>query len=180
MAAPAPAFHSLAFRDQPPPDWADVVLTALPSGSTGSAQYWAEQVFSLEHGPKPVLVLLVLRQQLVRLLGIKRSSPDVFAVREVQGDEALIVAEESHLTFRCAVGVDHGSGLLRVTTAVWLHGRRGKLYFAPVSVLHDPVTRSMMVKAVRRNAGTLRQTSPKPPGVALPTRTGEVDHQAST
>lgn len=180
MPAPAPTFHSLAFRNQPPPDWADVVLTALPSRSTGSAQYWAEQVFSFEHGPKPVLVLLMLRQQLVRLLGINQSSPDVFAVREVQGDEALIVAEEPHLTFRCAVGVDHGSGLLRVTTAVWLHSRRGKLYFAPVSVLHDPVTRSMMVKAVQRDAGTLRQRSSKRRRVALPTQAGEVDRRAST
>jgi len=39
-----------------------------------------------------------------------------------------------------------------VTTAVWLHGWRGRLYFAPVSVLHDPITRSMMRRAVRRTA----------------------------
>ncbi|MBA2695284.1 MAG: DUF2867 domain-containing protein [Actinobacteria bacterium] len=54
------------------------------------------------------------------------------------------------MTFRCGGGVDHAAGLLRVTTAVWLHGRRGRIYFAPVSVLHDPVTRAMMRRAVRR------------------------------
>lgn len=148
-----PTFSSLALTGQSPPDWADVVLVALLPGSTGDARQWAEQVFSLRHGPKPVLALLALRQRLVGLLGIARADPDVFAVTEVVGDEALIVARESHLDFRCGVGVDHDAGLLRVTTAVWLHGWRGRLYFAPVSVLHDPVTRAMMRSAVRRSAG---------------------------
>lgn len=154
MTPVVPTFSSCALAGQPPPDWADVVLTPLPPGSHGDAEHWAREVFSLEHGPKPVLALLALRQWLVRLIGVKRARADVFAVREVTGDEALIVADESHLSFRCAVGVDHAageSGLLRVTTAVWLHGWRGRVYFAPVSVLHDPVTRAMMTKAVRRS-----------------------------
>ncbi len=150
---PGPRFSSLALTGQSPPDWADVVLVTLPQGSTGDARSWAEQVFSIRNGPRPVLALLALRQRLVGLLGIDRADPDVFAVREVVGDEALIVANESHLDFRCGVGVDHDAGLLRVTTAVWLHGWRGRLYFAPVSVLHDPVTRTMMRSAVRRSKG---------------------------
>ncbi len=149
----SPTFSSLALTGQSPPDWADVVLVVLPQGSTGDARYWAEQIFSIRNGPRAVLALLALRQRLVGLLGIDRADPDVFAVSEVVGDEALIVAHESHLTFRCGVGVDHDAGLLRVTTAVWLHGWRGRLYFAPVSVLHDPVTRALMRSAVRRSTG---------------------------
>lgn len=145
----APSFSSLALTGQPPPDWADVVLTPLPAGSTGDPRHWAQQVFSLRDGPRPVLVLLALRQRLVGLIGVRKADQDVFEVREVVGQEALIVAHEPHLTFRCGVGVDHDAGLLRVTTAVWLHGWRGRVYFAPVSVLHDPVTRAMMRQAVR-------------------------------
>lgn len=153
MTQAAPSFTSLALEHQPSPDWADVVLTALPAGSTGDARQWAEQVFSLEDGPRPVRALLALRQALVGLIGVERARPDVFAVREAVGQEALIVANEAHLSFRCAVGVDHDARLLRVTTAVWLHGWRGRLYFAPVSLLHDPVTRAMMRSAVRRGGG---------------------------
>lgn len=154
MTPIVPSFTSLALTGEPPPDWADVVLTALPVGSSGDARHWAEQVFSMEHGPWPVLALLALRQRLVALIGVERARPDVFDVSAVQGQEALIVANEAHLSFRCAVGVDHQAGLLRVTTAVWLRGWRGRLYFAPVSLVHDPVTRAMMRGAVRRGGGT--------------------------
>lgn len=152
MTRREPTFSSLALTQQPPPDWADVVVIALPRDSVGTAEQWADAIFSLRHGPKPVLALLALRQLLVGLIGVKKAERDVFAVSEVSGEEALIVARESHLTFRCAVGVDHDTHLLRVTTAVWLHGLRGKIYFAPVSIVHDPVTRSMMRSAVRRSA----------------------------
>jgi hypothetical protein len=43
-----------------------------------------------------------------------------------------------------------------VTTAVWFHGRRGRTYFLPVRVLHDPVTRTMTRRAIARVArGTM-------------------------
>lgn len=145
-----PALVSLAFAGQPPADWADVVIVPLPAGATGDAREWAERIFSRKHGPRLVLALMGLRQLLVRLIGVEPAGQDVFAVEDVVGDEALIVELERHLDFRCGVGVDLDAGLLRVTTAVWLHGWRGRLYFAPVSVLHDPVTRAMMRRAVRR------------------------------
>jgi hypothetical protein len=59
--------------------------------------------------------------------------------------------------------------MLRVTTAVWLHGWRGRLYFAPVAVLHDPVTRSMMRRAIRRvcgDAGAGATAESAPPSAA--------------
>jgi len=102
--------------------------------------------------PTVVTALMGLRQLLVPLIGVKPGTLEVFTVDHVVGDEALIVEEDRHLDFRCGVGVDRQARLLRVTTAVWLHGWRGRLYFAPVSVLHDPITRSMMRRAVRRTA----------------------------
>lgn len=151
-SSPAPALISLALQGHPPPDWADVVIVPLPRGGPDSPRHWADQIFSIGAAPRPVQALLALREVVVGLIGVDRAKPDVFAVREVVGEEALIVTRESHLTFRVGVGVDPAAGLLRVTTAVWLHGWRGRLYFGPVSVLHDPVTRAMMRSAVRRCA----------------------------
>ena len=91
----------------------------------------------------------------------------MFSVVEVQGDEALIAHADRHLDFRAGVGFDPGSRMLRVTTAVWLKGWRGRVYFTPVSVLHDPVTRSMMRRAIRRMVG------PVPPSsTSVPARKG--------
>lgn len=70
----------------------------------------------------------------------------------MHGEEALIVADERHLDFRVAVGVDSRANLLRVTTVVRLHGWRGKVYFAPVRLLHGPVVQAMLRRAIRRLA----------------------------
>jgi len=154
MTSTEPSFTSLPLAGQSPPDWADVVIVPLPDGASGDPRFWAEQIFSVKDSPKLVHALMALRELLVGFIGIERAPSTVFDVDEVVGDEALIVERESHLDFRCGVGVDHEACLLRVTTAVWLHGWRGRLYFAPVRVLHDPVTRAMMHRAVRRAAPT--------------------------
>jgi hypothetical protein len=83
------------------------------------------------------------------LIGVQPSPASVFDVDKVDGEEALISADDSHLDFRAAVGIDPEGRLLRVTTTVRLHGWRGRLYFLPVGMLHNPVTRSMTKRAVR-------------------------------
>lgn len=52
--------------------------------------------------------------------------------------------------FRCGVAYDAGARLLRVTTVVRLKGWRGRLYFAPVRVLHPLVVHAMMVRTIGR------------------------------
>ena len=54
------------------------------------------------------------------------------------------------------MGIDTDRRLLRITTAVRLHGWRGRLYFAPVSVLHPLVTRAMASRAAARPPIALR------------------------
>lgn len=147
---PTPTLVSLAFAGQPPPDWAAVTVEALPPGADPDPRFWAEQIYSVAHLPRPVAVLMGIRQVLVRLIGVAPAQADVFDVEVVEGQEALIVERDRHLDFRCGVGVDVEAGLLRVTTAVWLHGWRGRLYFLPVGVAHDPICRAMMRAAVRR------------------------------
>jgi hypothetical protein len=154
----APSFTSLALRDQPPPDWADVVVESLPESlrdETDPAR-WAAEIFSVPSIPPAVAGLMGLRQLVAPLVGASQGSWDVFAVREVEGDEALIAYPDRHLDFRASVGVDVAAHLLWVTTAVWFHGRRGRTYFLPVRFLHDPVTRTMTRRAIARVArGTM-------------------------
>lgn len=146
----APAFVSLALRDLPRPDYCDVRVVPLPPRVPTDPAYWARTVFDARRGPRWVLALLALRQVLVRLIGIPPAPRDTFAVDDVQGEEALIVADDAHLDFRVGVGVDAERRLLRVVTAVRLHGWRGRLYFAPVRLAHPVVTDAMIRSALRR------------------------------
>jgi coenzyme F420-0:L-glutamate ligase/coenzyme F420-1:gamma-L-glutamate ligase len=148
-SAGLPAFRSSAFIDIPRPHFADVVIVPLPAGASSDPLVWAETIFSSRSMPKSVLTMLGLRQALVQIIGIPPAPKDTFAVDDVVGEEALIIADDSHLDFRAAVGVDAAAGLVRMTTAVRIKNRRGRLYFAPVRLAHPAVVRSMMLKAAR-------------------------------
>jgi hypothetical protein len=145
-----PSFDSLALRDIPVPDHADVMIVPLPARATTDPRVWAETVFSPVSMPRWVRGLFAVRQALVGLIGIDKGSSDVFAVAEVSGQEALIVADERHLDFRAAVAVDLMTRTVRVTTTVRLHGWRGRVYFAPVSLVHGAVTTALLRGAARR------------------------------
>jgi hypothetical protein len=147
-----PVFRSAAFDDIPEPDFADVVVVSIPATAhpiIDDPAWWAERVFSLRSMPRWIVLLLGLRQVLVRLIGVNRAPSSVFDVKAVIGEEALIAADDRHLDFRAGVGIDVTQRLLRVTTVVRFHGWRGRLYFIPVGLLHDPITRAMARRAVR-------------------------------
>jgi hypothetical protein len=145
-----PAFRSLAFRAMPAPDWAEVTCVAAAAGLTEDPRVWAEAVFDARSVPIWIKALFGLRQAVVGLIGISRAREDVFAVSDVEGDEALIVTRDRHLDFAAAVAYGTDPPLVRVTTAVVLHGWRGRAYFAPVKVLHGAVTRAMVRRAIDR------------------------------
>jgi len=145
-----PTFDSLALRDIPVPDHADVVLVPLPDGAPEDPATWARAVFDPGSAPGWVRALFGVREALVGLIGVHRAPRHVFAVREVAGQEALIAADAGHLDFRAGVGVDPVARMVRVTTTVRLHGVRGRIYFAPVRLLHAPVTQAMLRSAAAR------------------------------
>lgn len=147
-----PIFRSAAFDDIPEPDFADVVVVGIPPTAYPIVEdpaWWAQQVFDQRSMPRWIALLLGLRQILVRFIGVNRASSSVFDVDAVFGEEALIAADDRHLDFRAGVGIDVEQRLLRVTTVVRFHGWRGRLYFIPVRLLHDPITRAMARRAVR-------------------------------
>jgi hypothetical protein len=145
-------FESVALREIARPDYADVALVPVPAHASTDAQRWAEAVFDLRSMPRWVVALLSVRQVAVRLIGLAPAPRDVFAVRAVQDDEALISFDDRHLDFRVGVGVDPVQHLLRVVTVVRLRGWRGRVYWAPVSLLHPVVVRAMMRGALRTMA----------------------------
>lgn len=149
MSISLPAFRSAALEDVPTPDYVDMFAVSLPQSATRDPEVWAETLFSQRSIPRWVQVLLGLRQLVVPLIGLRPAPDNVFAVRSVAGDEALISADDRHLDFRCGIGVDAELGLVRVTTVVRLKGWRGRLYFAPVRVIHPFVVTSMLRRAAR-------------------------------
>lgn len=150
MTTVNPALVSTALRDIPRPDYADVCVRPLPDGAPEDPETWARAIFDFRRVPRPVQALMAVRQALVGLIGVERGDASVFDIRERAGEEVLMASDERHLDFRAAVGVDSQARLVRVVTTVRLHGWRGRLYFAPVRLLHPPVVRAMMRSAERR------------------------------
>jgi hypothetical protein len=150
IPVPVPAPMSAAYRLMPQPDWAATTTVAVADGSARDPEEWAGAIFSVGSTPNWVKVLFGAREVVARLLRIPPGQASMFAVREVRDGEAIIDTDDRHLRFVAGVRAD--DRLLHVTTAVELKGWRGQLYFLPVRFLHDQVTRSMMVAAVRRSA----------------------------
>ena len=147
-----PCFRSLALREIPRPDYADVCLATLPEGAGTDPTEWAQRLFSMESMPRWVAGAMGLRQALVPLVGIPKAPEDTFTVSEQSGEEALIFVRDKHLDFAAAVGVDPVSRIIRVTTAVVLKGWRGKLYFGVVRPVHPIVVNAMLKRATRPKA----------------------------
>jgi hypothetical protein len=148
-----PALVSLALADIPRPDFADVSIRPLPDGAPLDPETWARAIFNSGRTPMWIKVLMGLRQATVGLIGVPRANADeAFRIRERVGDEVLLAADDRHLDFRVGVGVDPVARLVRVTTTVRLHGWRGRLYFAPVRLLHPPIVQAMMRSAAHRLA----------------------------
>jgi hypothetical protein len=138
---------SVAFEIVPRPDWASTTTVAIPPDLTQDSLTWARAIFARRNIPAWVKGLFVAREVAVRVLRLPPGDPRMLAVDRVVGDEALIDTDDVHLHF--AVGVRAEAGFVHVTTAVALKGWRGQLYFAPVRLLHDAVTRSMINRAAR-------------------------------
>lgn len=147
-----PRFRSLAFADMPRPDYADVIVIPKHPRTPDDPAVWARAVFAPEAAPAWVRALFAARVALAPLLGLEGAPSGVFDVHRVEGEEALISTDDRHLDFRCAVGVDAGAGLVRITTAVRLHGWRGHVYFTPVRLVHSAVVDAMARRASRQLA----------------------------
>lgn len=150
---PPPSPTGLAARTLPNADWAHVTTVPVPIEHRETLPtdpaVLAARIFDVHALPGPVRALFALRQRLVPLIGIPPAPRDIFRVSAIQDDEALIAVTDRHLDFCAAVsapGRDH----VQVDTRVRLHGWRGRIYLAPVRVVHPVVVRAMVRSAIRR------------------------------
>jgi Protein of unknown function (DUF2867) len=141
---------SAAYDLMPSPDWASTTTIAAPNATEYTPEQWARAIFGTAALPSWIKSLLALRAVAAALLRLPQADPAMLAVDRVTGDEAIIDTDDRHLHFVAAVGTQ--PGLVHVTTAVRLKGWRGRVYFVPVRLLHDPVTRSMMASAANQLA----------------------------
>ncbi len=141
---------SAAFDVVPHPDWASTTIVAIPSDAPDDPAAWAREIFDARSVPAWAKALFGVRMVAAKLLRLPPGNPSMLAVDHVVADEAVIDTDDVHLHFGAGVRADPAAGLLYVTTAVALKGWRGRVYFAPVRFLHDPITRSMIHSAIKR------------------------------
>ncbi len=139
---------SAAFGLMPCPDWAATTTIAVSKAAGHTPEQWARAIFDVSALPSWVRAMFALRAVAATALRLPPADPAMLAVNRVVGEEAIIDTDDRHLRFVAAVRVE--PGLVHVTTVVALKGWRGRVYFAPVRLLHDAVTRSMMIAAGRR------------------------------
>jgi hypothetical protein len=158
---------SLAFELMPRPDWAATTTVAVPSGLSLDVGAFARDMFDVRSLSIWGKALFAGREVVAKLMGIPPGRPEMLAVREVRDGEALLDTDDRHLHFVAGVRIENG--LAHVTTAVCLKGLRGRLYFLPVRLLHDQVTRTMMQRALA-SAVAASAVGPEAPGsvAALP------------
>ncbi len=141
---------SAAFDLMPCPDWAATTTVAVAKAAGHTPEQWAQAICDFSAMPSWVKAMFALRAVAATALRLPPADPAMLAVDRVVGDEAIIDTDDRHLRFVAAVRV--APGLVHVTTVVTLKGWRGRVYFAPVRLLHDAVTRSMMTAAGGRIA----------------------------
>ena len=129
-------------------DFADAFAVALRPGMSTDPQVWMAAF--LVDPPGWVRALGRLRDALVGLVGIERSTPSTFAVRARTATEAAAGGAARHLDFRAVVTVEPRRIVL--STVVQLHNRRGRAYFALIRHIHPAVVAAMLDGAAARLA----------------------------
>lgn len=138
---------SAAYEILPTPDWATTTTIAIAHSSPSDPMLWARTIFGADNAPLFVKILFAARVVAAKILRLPQADQSMLTADIVVGDEAIIDTDDKHLHFVAAIRPDPAAGLLHVVTAVNLKGIVGRIYFAPVSLLHDTITRSIMKSA---------------------------------
>lgn len=129
-------------------DDSDVFVIERRRETPADPDVWAEAIFN--DLPPWVDALMGVRERLVGLVGIERGSPDAFAVIERDENEVLFGVDADHLDFRTAVRCEPTRVVM--SSAVQLHHRLGRLYYAPIRRIHPFIVRAMLNRAAYRLA----------------------------
>ncbi len=146
-------------------DYADAYTVRLPVGKATDVDTVTRTLFTAR--PRWIDALMDLRNNLVRLIGLKTPSPrkqtpesinlqpgnvaGPFHVFARNGDEILLGLDDRHLDFRLSVLVRRQAGVAWavVTTVVHFNGWLGRAYFLPVRPFHQLIVPAM-VRSMQR------------------------------
>ena len=132
-----PSLRSIVFRDIPRPSFAMVSVVPLPAGAPADPQVWARILLAGTRVPRAVFGLV----------------PAPGAVNNQLSDEEVLIAMGSEtLEFRVGVAVDAADSLVRVSTAVGLKKRNGRLGLALVRLVHPVLLDALLSRVARRLA----------------------------
>lgn len=147
-----PAFWSLALADISDPDYTQVWIDVLPAHATADPAAWARNLFSRAALPRWLAGAIVVESLLRR----QRRRCDAFAVRRVEGEEALVSVDARRVDMRVGVGVDEERALVRVVTAMRFKGRGARLWSLPLRLSLAVLMRGMIARARRELSGVTR------------------------
>lgn len=154
---------------------ADAFAIGLPDGVPGEADALTLARSVLAHPPRWMGTLLVVRDALVKPLGLKTTAAmrehlarsgvghvDIFRLLVARPEEAVFGEMDRHLDFKLSilvrpvVGFASSSSPRRevvATTVVHCHNVLGRAYLALILPGHVLVVRSLLAEAVRRYQG---------------------------
>ncbi len=147
-----PAFWSLALADISDPDYTHVWIDVLPAHATADPAAWARNLFSRAALPRWLAAAVVVGSMLRR--GRRRC--DAFAVRRVEGEEALVSVDARRVDMRVGIGVDEERALVRVVTAMRFKGPGARLWSLPLRLSLAVLMRGMIARARRELSGVTR------------------------
>jgi hypothetical protein len=81
---------------------------------------------------------------------------DAFAVRRVEGDEALVAVDARRVDLRVGVGVDEENALVRVVTALRFKGAGAQIWSLPLRAALPFLVRGMIARSRRDLSGVTR------------------------
>lgn len=148
-----PAFWSLALADISDPDYTQVWIDVLPAHATADPAAWARNLFSPASLPRWLSSAILVASLLRRREGRRC---EAFAIRRVEGEEALVSVDARRIDMRVGVGVDEERALVRVVTAMRFKGRGARLWSLPVRMSLALLMRGMIARARRELSGVTR------------------------
>lgn len=133
-----------------PFDYRDSVAKRIKPAEPLTPDYLFEQMFC--NFPKPVDLLMKLRNTIMKPFGIQGGGGFRNLVSERNEEEIIICKNDRHLCFwvgiYCSKQID-GWQEASVTTVVKFNNFLGKVYFAGIWIIHKILVKSLFCKALK-------------------------------
>ncbi len=147
-----PAFWSLALAEISDPDYTHVWIDVLPAHATADPAAWARNLFSRSALPRWLAGVVFVAS----VVHPRPGRCDVFTVRRVEGEEALVSVDARRVDMRVGVGIDEERALVRVVTAMRFKGRGARVLSLPLRLSLAVLMRGMIARARRELSGVTR------------------------